>query len=96
MTRYSELCNHIVIAMDPNFQHTRTWDIKVTIAYLQSTHTHLHTYLIIYVYEGDPVRGFAAPGLCGASWLSPVQLWKNPRHSAELQLQGKEVMIEVW
>ena len=26
----SDLCNRIVIDMDPDFQYTRQWDIKVT------------------------------------------------------------------
>ena len=52
--------------------------------------------MYLLVYEGDPVRGGAAPGLCGASWLSPVQLWKNPRHSAELQLQGSLGIVRIY
>ena len=50
----------------------------------------------LLVYKGDPVRGGAAPGLCGASRMSPVQLWKNPRHSAELQLQGSLGIVRIY
>ena len=50
--------------MDPNFQHTRTWDIKVTNIY------HLSTYVIIYLsmkvtqLEAGQHQDFVAPPGC--------------------------------
>ena len=55
--------------MDPNFQHTRTWDIKVTNKYLPSIRLRIY-YLSIYLsikvtqLEAGQHQDFVAPPGC--------------------------------